>query len=120
MVGSDGIVVAYYTLSASTIEHAHLSEAARKRLPRYPIPAALIGRLAVDRRFQNKGIARRMLGDALHRTLAMSKVLGIHAVVVDAKDDAIGAFYAKFGFIPLSDSTRHLYLPISTIKATLE
>jgi hypothetical protein len=61
-----------------------------------------------------------MLADALHRTLAMSKILGIHAVVVDVKDDAIAAFYAKFGFLSLSDSTRHLYLPLSTIKATLE
>lgn len=112
-------VIGYYTLSASMIEHAHLPVAAREKLPRYPIPAALIGRLAVDKRYQRQGLARKLLGDALHRAVAMSKTIGIHAVVVDAKDVAVAAFYDKFGFIPLSDSSLHMYLPIKTVKAAL-
>ncbi len=58
-----------------------------------------------------------MLGDALQRSLAMSKAMGIHAVVVDAEDEDIAKFYSKFGFIPLTDSALHLYLPIKTIEA---
>ena len=119
LVQEDRSVVGYYTLSASSIEHTHLPDEARKKLPRYPIPAALIGRLAVDQRIQQQGFARQLLGDALHRAVAMSKTLGIHAIVVDAKDNASTAFYQKFGFVPLNDSPLHLYLPIKTIQAAI-
>lgn len=116
MIDKQRLVVGYYTLSANMIEHAHLPEAARKKLPRYPIPTVLIGRLAVDKRYQRQGLARKLLGDALHQAAAMSKALGIHAVIVDAKDKEIVEFYNKFGFMPLTDSSLHLYLPIKTVK----
>jgi GNAT superfamily N-acetyltransferase len=119
MIREDLAVVGYYTLSAGTIEHIHLPATARKKLPRYPIPAALIGRLAVDRNYRGQGLARKLLGDALHRAAAISNALGIHAVVVDAKDEMAAGFYRKFGFITLSDSPLHLYLPIKTIKTTI-
>src|SRR3954468_7766837 len=67
MSGADGGVVGYYTLSAGHIEHEHLPIPERKKLPRYPIPAALIGRFAIDRRFQGRGLARKLLADALRR-----------------------------------------------------
>lgn len=73
----------------------------------------------MDKRFQGQGLAKKLLGDALHRTLAMSRILGIHAVVVDAKDEAVAEFYGKFGFLPLSDSALHLYLPIKTLRAAV-
>jgi GNAT superfamily N-acetyltransferase len=116
MAGGDGAIVGYYSLSAGHIEHEHLPLSERKKLPRYPIPAALIGRLAIDRRFQGQGLARILLGDALRRALTLSESLGIHAIVVDAKDEAAASFYGKFGFLPLTDSSLHLYLPVKTVK----
>ena len=116
LLADNNIVVGYYTINASMIEYANLPESARKNLPRYPIPAALIGRFAVDVHYQGQGLAKKLLGDAIHRAVAMSKTIGIHAVIVDAKDETVAEFYRKLGFLELSDSSLHFYLPIKTIK----
>src|SRR5689334_19767220 len=57
----------FYTLSMADIESEHASQALRRTLPRYPIPAALIGRFAIDRRAQGRGVGRDLLVDALRR-----------------------------------------------------
>jgi len=116
LLANDNVVIGYYTINASMIEYANLPEPVRKNLPRYPIPAALIGRFALDINYQGQGLARKLLGDALHRAVAMSKTIGIYAVIVDAKDETVAEFYRKLGFLELSDSSLHLYLPIKTIK----
>ncbi len=60
-----GILAGYFTLAASSIPLEDLSEVERKRLPRYPLlPACLVGRLAVDRRFHGRGLGRALLMEA--------------------------------------------------------
>ncbi|MBD2501240.1 hypothetical protein [Anabaena azotica] len=50
--------MAYYTLSAYTVDITALDQALARRLPRYPqLPATLLGRLAVD----NKQKGRRFV-----------------------------------------------------------
>ena len=60
-----------------------------------------------------------MLLDALERSLSLSATLGVHAVEVDALDDAAAAFYWKYGFKPLLDDPLHLYLPLATVEQVL-
>jgi GNAT superfamily N-acetyltransferase len=62
-----------------------------------------------------RGLGKRLLLDALRRTLAIAQSVGIHAVEVVAIDDAARNFYLKYGFSPLLDDANHLYLPIKTI-----
>src|SRR4051794_37498933 len=82
-------VAGYYTLSATSIEPLSLPTALARRMPRYPtVPALLVGRLAVDQRFQGQGIGRALLMSALARSLGLRGQLGAIGVVVDAKDDA--------------------------------
>jgi hypothetical protein len=57
--------------------------------------------------------------DALQRALDLSRVLGVHAVAVDAIDDSAAAFDRKYGFTALLDDPLHLYLPISTVEKIL-
>lgn len=114
MITGDNVVIGYYTINASMIEYTNLPESARKNLPRYPIPASLIGRFAIDKHYQGQGFARKLLGNAISRAVAMSKVIGIHAIIIDAKDKTVAEFYHKLGFILLTDSSLHLYLPIKT------
>ncbi len=116
MITGDNLVIGYYTINASMIEYINLPETVRKNLPRYPIPAALIGRFAVDKHYQGQGLAKKLLGNAIARAVAMSKIIGINVIIVDAKDENVAEFYQKLGFIPLTDSSLHLYLPIKTAK----
>jgi GNAT superfamily N-acetyltransferase len=65
-----GNVAAWYTMAAASLPLADLPVEETKRLPRYPIvPAVLIGRLAVDERFQGRGLGAALLADAAIRTL---------------------------------------------------
>lgn len=92
-----------------------LPEALTRRLPRYPVvPAILIGRLARDLEFPGTG--GRLLIDALQRALMHSTSIAAAAVVVDAKDDSASDFYRHFGFEPLADHPRRLFLSMATIE----
>lgn len=106
----------YYTISSSTIEFESLPEESRKKLPAYPIPAALIGRLAVDLARQGEGLGTELLVDALLRIVRASSQIGIYAVRVDAIDDRAKQFYLKHEFIPFQDNSLSLFLPLKTIK----
>ena len=108
-------VAAFYTLSAGSVERESLPEGLMKRLPRYPVPVALLGRLGVDRRWRGQGLGSAMLIDAIRRVRLASDTLGVHSIVVDAKDEAARTFYKRFGFIEISDSAKRLFLPMSTI-----
>ena len=54
--------------------------------------------------------------DALHRVLLASQTLAVHAMIVDARDEAAAAFYRKYGFIPFADNERQLLLPMATLR----
>jgi predicted N-acetyltransferase YhbS len=113
-------VVGYYAISATSIRRESLQRERVRKLPRYPsIPAALIGRLAVDSRYQRAGLGALLLIDALARILSAGEILAVQAVVVDAKGDTAAAYYARSGFEPLTDDSR-LYLPIDTVKRLIE
>ena len=68
-------LAAFFTLSAGSVSCADIPSALAKKLPRYPIPVALIGRLAVDKKFQGKGLESILLADACQKVLYASAVL---------------------------------------------
>ena len=108
-------VAGFYTLSAASIARGDLPEAAARRLPRYPVPAALLGRLAVDRGYGGRGLGASLLADALRRVARAGETLAVYAMVVDAKDERAQTFYERFGFVRLPDTGRRLFLPMAAI-----
>lgn len=112
-------VVGYYTLAAGAVAFEHLPTNAARKLPKHPVPVALIARLAVDQSYQGKRLGESLLLDALQRVLDLSANLGIHAAAVDALDDQAAAFYQKYAFAPLLDRSLQLYLPLATIAKAI-
>lgn len=111
-VGPAGEIAAYYTFAATGIPLTELAPEVTRRLPRYPtVPAALIGRLAVDRRFRGQGLGAALIVDALAR--AMHAEPAIFALVVDAKDDTALRFYQHLGFERFVTQPMRLYLPVA-------
>ncbi|GAA4349301.1 GNAT family N-acetyltransferase [Variovorax defluvii] len=106
----------FYSLGASSFRREKLPAAQAKRLPHYPVPAALLGRLAVDGSMQGQGLGAFLLMDALHRVLLASQTLAVHAMVVEARDDSAAAFCGKYGLVPFVDDARHLMLPMATLR----
>lgn len=113
-------VLGFYSLGASSFEREKLLPAQARRLPHYPIPAAILGRLAVHAAAQGKGLGAFLLMDALHRALRASQAMAVHAVIVDARDEAAAAFYRKYGFIPFADHERRLLLPMATLRRLVD
>lgn len=113
-------VVGFYTLASGMVSAGVLPEVERRRLPRYPVPAVQLARLAVDRAAHGGGVGKSLLSDALRRSIRAAEVIGIYAIEVHAKHDTAAAFYHRFGFAPLKDDRLHLYLPIHTIRTTLD
>lgn len=112
-------VLGYYTLAAGAVTFEHLPTGAARKLPKHPVPVILLARLAVDQSAQGQRLGEGLLLDALHRALDVSGNLGTHAVEVDALDESAVAFYVRYGFVPLLDNPKHLYLPLSTIEKIL-
>jgi len=104
-------VLGYYTLSSGSIAF----DAVPEKLPRYPIPVAHLGRLAVDSSMRGQGLGELLLIDALERTVIISGEFGIYAVELFALTGRAKQFYLKYGFVSLKDDDKHLYLPVKTI-----
>ncbi len=108
-----GTIASFYTLSAATLVRTALPETLTKKLPRHPeLPATLLGRLARDVRFRGTGIGDRLLASALHRAVTASQEVASWAIATDPKDEEAHAFYASFGFQPLTETRQ--FLPMST------
>ena len=112
-------VIGYYTLAAGAIAFEQMPTYSARKLPKHPIPVVLLGRLAVDKSSQGKGIGEGLLLEALQRSLSLAADLGVYAVKVDAMDSEAASFYKKFGFVSLLDDSFHLYLSIETIEKIL-
>ena len=109
-------VVGYYSLSTLSIELSQLPEKLARKLPNHPIPAALIGRLAVSKNASGYGVGKMLLIDAIKRTLSVSKQIAIYAMVVDVISNNARGFYEQFGFARLSDNSPRLFLPLKSFK----
>jgi predicted GNAT family N-acyltransferase len=112
----DGIICGYYMLSAAGVALTDLSPDLAKKLPRYRnLPATLMGRLAVDRRYRGQRVGELLLLDAFSRTLRSE--IASYAFLVDAKDAAAQAFYERYRFRKLTSTGRRLFLPLAEIVA---
>jgi GNAT superfamily N-acetyltransferase len=107
-------ILSYYALTLAELENRHLPEAWRKKLPRR-IPGVRLGRLAVDRRCQGKGLGELLLIDALTRTRRVYTEAGGIGLFVDAIDEQAAGFYRRFGFAACPDNPLLLFLPVKVM-----
>jgi GNAT superfamily N-acetyltransferase len=111
-------VVGYYALAAGQLQHEHATAAVRKgQSAHFPIPIALLARLAVDAKYQGQGIGAALLRDALSRVQLASAEVAVRAVVVHAIDEQAAAFYQRFGFRGLAPSPRTLIVTLSELRS---
>lgn len=111
-------VAGFYTLSSSNVPLNDVPETLAKKLPHYPtVPAVLIGWLGRHSEYTGRGLGEVLLFDAI-KTVATAPI-GAHAIFADAIDDKAASFYAAFGFEPLIERPRTLYLSVATALALL-
>ena len=103
-------ICGYYALTLAELEKRHLPDAWRKKLPRR-IPGVRLGRLAVDKQYQGKGLGELLLVDALTRAQRIYTEAGGIGLFIDAIDERAADYYRRFGFAAAPDNPLLLFLP---------
>jgi predicted N-acetyltransferase YhbS len=112
-------VVGYIALSMTAVDAAAAPEPLRHRAPN-PIPALLIGRLAVDRSVQGMGVRTALVVHALATAVELQEKAAFRAVIVDAASAAASQWWARFGFEPMARTDQRPFLPSKDIAKTLD
>lgn len=112
-------VVGFHALSMGQILNQEATGAMRRNMPRH-IPAAVLGRLAIDLGFQGRGLGRALLNDAVTRVLRASREVSARLLVVHAISPAAEAFYLRHGFTRLPVETPMLALDLVKFKKSQE
>jgi len=118
---ADGVtILGYYTLSPASLAYQRTPESLRRGLSRHDVPVFRLGRLAVDRRSQGRGLGGQLLLAAGRRCLRAATEVGGVALLIDAKNDRVAQWCAGYGAVPLLDAPLSLVLPLRTLEAALE
>jgi GNAT superfamily N-acetyltransferase len=118
LVCEDNQVIAYYCLSTGSVSRSEAAGWLRRNMPDL-LPVMILGRLAVDLAWQRHGIGASLLQDALLRTIQVSEIAGVKALLVHALSDQAAEFYKKWGFHPSPVNTKTLFLSIRHAKALI-
>lgn len=112
-VGTPSRVLGFYTLSPASIEYSRTPRVVNKGLARYDVPVFRLGRLAVDRSVQGRGLGGALLLRAANRCIRVASEVGGVALLVDAKNDQAARWYASYGAVALLDAPLSLVLPLA-------
>jgi GNAT superfamily N-acetyltransferase len=112
-------IIAYYSLHLGCIKHSEAMGKIKRNMPD-PIPAIVLGRLAVDVNHQGKGIAKALIKDMFLRALQVSELAGTKAVLVKALNENVTLFYQSFGFIQSKTDPLLLMKAISEVRSSFE
>jgi len=111
-------VIAYYALASGSVMAQEAPGRIRRNMPD-PIPVIVLGRLAIDEKWQGKGLGKALLRDAILRTLQASEMIGIRAILVHALHEKAAAFYQHVGFLPSPISDTILMLSLEDARAAI-
>jgi hypothetical protein len=112
----------YYSVSVSSVsfEEAPDSKPWKKLPRRIPIPVALIGKLALDRRVQGQKLGGVLFADAVRRIVEIAEEIGIQSIVVDAIDEQAKAFYLRFGCVAAADQSSRLFYSVEAARKLVD
>lgn len=107
-------LIGYYSISAHSVTKDNFPE--ERRFGRYKdVPFLLLGRLAVDKKYQGQGYGDALIFHAFKTTMEAAKMVGVQGIIVDAKDEKAASFYEGFGFKQLRATKNRLVLPITAM-----
>lgn len=111
-------VIGYYSLAAASIMHSVATGKTRRNMPD-PIPAVLIGRLALDRSWQRQGLGAALLRDAVLRIVGAAETVGVRAILVHALTEQAKSLYQRFGFRASPIEPMTLMMTVDEVRRTI-
>lgn len=115
-----GKVLGYYSIAPASLIYDRVPSSMTRGLGRHEVPVFRLARLAVDRSVQGQGLGGQLLLAAGSRCLQAAVEVGGVALLIDAKNERVAAWYSNYGAVPLLDAPLALVLPLATIQAALD
>lgn len=112
-------VLGFYSLSPASIEYAQTPVVIQRGLARHDVPAFRLARLAVDVTMQGQGLGGQLLLAAGRRCLRAAQEVGGVALLIDAKNEKVAAWYQSYGALPLNDKPLTFMIPLATLQRAL-
>jgi GNAT superfamily N-acetyltransferase len=117
---AENVVVAYASVAMTGIDRSAAPPTIAKQAPD-PVPALLLGRLAVDRRHSGLGIGTALVAHVLATAIELNAKAACRAVVVAALNAEARRWWERLGFHAFDPSNKEcldLYLLTTEIEAT--
>jgi GNAT superfamily N-acetyltransferase len=114
------LVLGFYSISPASVEFSKTPDLVKRGLARQDVPVFRLGRLAVDKSMQGKGLGGQLLLSAGRRCFRASLEVEGVGLLIDAKNEGVAHWYAGYGALPLPDTPLSLLLPMATIRMVLE
>ncbi len=115
----DKRIAGYFTLATAQVAYQDIPNQYRERLPKYPIPALRLARLAVSKELQGRGVGRWLLAQVFIKTVQVADVTGLYFLIVDAKETSKN-FYEHYGFIKFNDKDLCYFILIETVRKAMQ
>jgi GNAT superfamily N-acetyltransferase len=113
-------ILGFYTLSPASLDYSRTPAVARKGLGRYDVPVFRLGRLAVDKSVQGRGLGGALLLRAAQRCMLVAREVGGVGLLIDAKNDHAAKWYSGYGAAALLDAPLSLVLPFAVVADALK
>ncbi|WP_318664267.1 GNAT family N-acetyltransferase [Treponema sp.] len=114
----DDQISGYFTLATAQVAYKEIPEDYKVKLPKYPIPALRIARLAVSKDLQGKGIGKWLLAQAFTKIIQVADVTGLYFIIVDAKETS-KSFYEHYGFQKFIDEDLSYFMLVDTVRKAI-
>ena len=112
-------IAGYFTLATAQVGFDEIPDDYRGKLPKYPIPALRIARLAVSKDLQGKGVGKWLLAQAFIKIIQVADVTGLYFIIVDAKESS-KSFYEHYGFHKFNDKELCYFILVETVRKAIQ
>ena len=112
-------IAGYFTLATAQVAYQEIPDDFKEKLPKYPIPALRIARLAVNKDLKGKGIGKWLLAQAFIKAMHVADVTGLYFIIVDAKETS-KSFYEHYGFHKFFDEDLSYFILVDTVRKAMQ
>ena len=117
-LNSSNHILGYFTLATAQVAYQEIPDECKGKLPKYPIPALRIARLAVNKELQGNGIGKWLLSQVFIKAVQVSDITGLYLIIVDAKETS-KSFYEYYGFQRLVDEELSYFVVVDTVRKAI-
>ena len=112
-----GRIAGFYSLATGQVDFSDLPTEIVHKLPRRPLPVAVLAWLGVNIHHQGLGLGQSLLAQALQDCHDAGQSFALFAVIIDCISESAKSFYLQWDFAELPGHPFRLYLSANALAA---